>query len=113
MFDKKVAARFKERRQALGMTQEELAEKTHLSVTYISYIERGAAFPRYDTLVDILNCLETSADSIFCDVVNHSVQYRCSSLEEKLLNLTAEERSFVCDMTDSLIKFLRLNHFRK
>lgn len=39
MIDKRIGQRFKECREQAGLTQEELAEKTHLSTNYISTIE--------------------------------------------------------------------------
>ena len=72
MIDKRVGKRIKQRREQLGLTQEQFAEKLGVATNYISTIERGASFPRYEKLVAIINALETSADAIFCDVVTHS-----------------------------------------
>ncbi|HET7375175.1 MAG TPA: helix-turn-helix transcriptional regulator [Anaerolineae bacterium] len=36
-----IGFRIRERRQALGLTQEDLAAKTHLHRTYIGSVERG------------------------------------------------------------------------
>ena len=69
MIDKRVGKRIKQRREQLGLTQEQFAEKLGVATNYISTIERGASFPRYEKLVAIINALETSADAIFCDVV--------------------------------------------
>ena len=58
MIDKRIGKRFKQRREAMGLTQEELSEKTGLSINYISIIERGASFPRCQRLITLLNaCL--------------------------------------------------------
>lgn len=56
-------------RLAKRMTQDELAEKTGLSVTYIGMLERGEKLPAIDTFIDILNALEVSADMILNEVV--------------------------------------------
>ena len=68
MIDKRVGKRIKQRREQLGLTQEQFAEKLGVATNYISTIERGASFPRYEKLVAIINALETSADAVmhFC-----------------------------------------------
>ena len=60
MIDKRVGKRIKQRREQLGLTQEQFAEKLGVATNYISTIERGASFPRYEKLVAIINALETS-----------------------------------------------------
>lgn len=72
MIDKRIGKRIKKCREKLGLTQEDFAEKTGLSVNYISTVERGGSFPRCERLITIINGLETSADAIFCDVINAS-----------------------------------------
>jgi transcriptional regulator with XRE-family HTH domain len=72
MIDKRIGKRIKERREQLGLTQDEFAEKIGLTTNYISTIERGASFPRCEKLLAIINGLETSADAIFCDVIDHA-----------------------------------------
>ena len=46
MIDKRVGKRIKQRREQLGLTQEQFAEKLGVATNYISTIERGASFPR-------------------------------------------------------------------
>ncbi len=104
MIDKRIGKRIKERREALGLTQEELAEKLNLTTNYISTLERGASFPRCEKLILLLNGLETSADSVFCDVLEHSGDYRASALSEKLAELPAEEQKRILDMVELMIK---------
>lgn len=87
MIDKRIGKRIKQARERLGLTQDELAEKTGLTTNYISTLERGASFPRCEKLIILLNGLETSADAIFCDVVEHSISYKASVLSEELNTL--------------------------
>ena len=53
------------RRNKLGMTQRQLADKIPCSLTYISRIENGAK-PSLEVLVRISHILDMSLDSIFC-----------------------------------------------
>ena len=104
MIDKRIGKRIKQRREELGLTQEEFAEKLGLTTNYISTLERGASFPRCEKLILILNGLETSADAIFCDVVKHSSNYRISELSEKMQKLPPDEQKRILDMVEFMIK---------
>ena len=87
-----------------GLTQEELAARTGLSVQYISYVERGKRFPRYDNMVLLLNELKISADEVFCDVVDKSMEHRASYLSEKLFALPSDEKENILDLCELLIQ---------
>ena len=53
MIDKRIGKRIKQRREQIGLTQEQFAEKLGVAPNYISTIERGASFPRYQWFGDI------------------------------------------------------------
>lgn len=67
---------------AKRMTQDELAEKTGLSVTYIGMLERGEKLPAIDTFIDILNALEVSADMILNEVVATGYKVKASVIAD-------------------------------
>lgn len=104
MIDKRVGKRIKQRREQLGLTQEQFAEKLGVATNYISTIERGASFPRYEKLVAIINALETSADAIFCDVVMHSLEYKSYMLLDKMRDLPPEEQNRILETLDFLVQ---------
>lgn len=104
MIDKRIGQRFKECREQAGLTQEELAEKTHLSTNYISTIERGASFPRCERLITLLNAIGASADAAFCDVIACSEKYRTSRLDEKLTKLPPEAQQRILQTMELLIQ---------
>ena len=104
MIDKRIGKRIKERREELGLTQEQFAEKTGLTINYISTVERGASFPRCEKLITILNGLETSADRIFSDVLTASYEYKASLLSEELITLPKEDQKRILNMVELMIK---------
>lgn len=104
MIDKRVGKRIKQRREQLGLTQEQFAEKLGVATNYISTIERGASFPRYEKLVAIINALETSADAIFCDVVTNSLEYKSYMLLDKMRDLPPEEQNRILETLDFLVQ---------
>lgn len=101
---KEIGKRFKENRETQELTQAELAEKVGTSVTYISSVERGLSFPRGDKLVAILNALNSSADSVFCDVVQASAKQRASVLYDMLLDLPSKEQNRILETVEFLIR---------
>ena len=54
---KAIGKRIKEYREKCGLTQEMLAEKTDLTPNYISAVERGISFPRFEKLIAIINAI--------------------------------------------------------
>ena len=91
-------------RERLGLTQEQFAEKTGLTPNYISTLERGASFPRCEKLILIINALETNADAIFCDVLEHSAQYQASVLSRQLGALPPREQKRILEIMELMIR---------
>ena len=60
----KMGERISERRKALKMTQEELAEKINVSIPMISNLEQGKKAIRPENLIKICSVLGLSADYI-------------------------------------------------
>ena len=104
MIDKRIGKRIQKQREQLGLTQAQFAEKLGYSTNYISTIERGASFPRYDKLIAILNSLETSADAIFCDVLDYSTTYQATQILEALDKLPASEQKRILQVTEFMIQ---------
>ena len=104
MIDKRIGKRIKEYREKLGLTQDQFSEKIGLSVNYISTVERGGSFPRYEKLIKIINGLEVSADAIFCDVINNSVEYKENEISRRLSGLPTEEQRRILEMLDLMIQ---------
>ncbi len=55
----------KELRKELGLSQDELAEKTNISSKYLSRIETGQHFPSINTLVKLANALNGELKDFF------------------------------------------------
>ena len=86
------------------LRQEDLAEKSNLSVNYIGDIERGEKLPALDTFITIANALGVSADMLLCDVVTASYEVKDSLLHEKISKLSDKDRARIYDVVDTLIK---------
>lgn len=60
-----IGEKIKNLRLKNNLTQEELADRTELSKGFISQVERGQTSPSIATLIDMLECLGTSASNFF------------------------------------------------
>ena len=88
MIDKRIGKRIKECREKLGLTQDQFSEKIGLSVNYISTVERGGSFPRYEKLIKI----------------NNSVEYKENEVSRRLSGLPTEEQNRILEMLDLMIQ---------
>lgn len=70
MVEKDVGKRIQRFRKKKGLTQEQLAEMINMSPNHLSAIERGVYGVKLDTLVQIINCIDCTADDLFADVIN-------------------------------------------
>jgi len=91
-------------RQQTKMRQEDLAEKTGLSVNYIGMIERGDKIPALDTFIVITNALGVSADVLLCDVVATGYMVKASMLTDQLAKLSKEEQERFFAISDAFFK---------
>lgn len=73
-------------RKQTGITQEALGEQLNMTRKHISVIEAAINRPSLDTLVDIANALNVSADDLLVDSLTHSAS-------------TADPRFTVCFWT--------------
>jgi len=90
MNQKVIGRRIKAAREKKKLTQEQLAELVDLSPMHVSVIERGVKLPKLETLVNIANVLDVSADVLLQDVVNNQTKL-CSSEAFDLINQLPRE----------------------
>jgi transcriptional regulator with XRE-family HTH domain len=60
-----VGARVRAIRNERGLTQAQLAERTHLSLNMIGYVERGIKFPSANTFAKLSKALKVTPDKLF------------------------------------------------
>ena len=92
MDQKAIGRRIKAARERKGLTQEELAEKVDLSPMHVSVIERGVKLPKLETLINIANVLDVSADVLLQDVVNNQTKLFAFEASELILQLRREDQ---------------------
>lgn len=91
------------------MRQEDLAEKAGLTATYIGMIERAEKTPSLESLISILNALGASADMVLYEVLASGYEIKNSLLNDKLAQLSPEEREKIYDVIDTMIAHSKRN----
>ena len=96
---KELGRRVRQQRVMCGMTQEELAEKSGISCSFVGHIERGEKKFSIGTLVSLCNAMKISPnyllqDSLDMEVLNDSVDVgqRNKALFDDLMNVLHEHR---------------------
>lgn len=97
---KQIGRRICERRQALGITQENLAEQMDVSIQMISNMERGNKAVRISNLVNLCEILEISSDYI----LTGKSAAENKPLSEKILYLSDSDKQLVENLVNRLIK---------
>ena len=98
--------RIKEARNKAHFTQEVLAEKADIAVTYLGEIERGEKTPSLDVLISLAESLEVSCDYLLRDSVESGAVYVNADISSKLSGLTRKQRITAEAILDAYIKSL-------
>ena len=88
------------RRKALGLTQEQVAEKIDVSIQMISNLELGRKAIRPENMVKICTALNVSADYL---LFGHNSQEENLELARKIEKLSPEHQHIIELLVDSLI----------
>ena len=82
-------------RKQVGITQEALGEQLNMTRKHISVIETAINRPSQDTLVDIANALNVSADDLLVDSLTHSASTADSEIHRLLLDCNTTEQEIL------------------
>lgn len=89
------------------MTVEELAEKSGIKANYLSLIECGAKKPSCETLIQLLNALEVSADAVLMDSLVDSNGQKARYLNALTEQLSPQDRKYVLDSAEAIAEALK------
>ena len=96
-----IGKRIVERRNKLGLTQEQLAEKGDLTPQFVSYAESGKRAMRPENLMKISTALGVSTDYLLTgDIIDKDMLI----LSDKLKKLTPEQIRTIENIIDECIK---------
>lgn len=100
---KGMGKRIRQKRLSQSLTQEQLAERTNLTVAYIGMIERGERTPSLETFIHIVDELNATADEFLCENLQKGFVVRLAKYEEKLSRLSPEEANKIYAVIDALL----------
>ena len=106
MTKENIGRRIKEARAKRGLTQEQLAERTDITIVYLSELERGVKLPSLTVFVNIAEALHVSTDSLLRDDLETGKEYIYDDLTKKLERLTPKQRIAVAEIVDAYIRNL-------
>ena len=109
MIEQTIGMRIKELRKQKKIPQEKLAEMIGITPNYLSALERGAYNIKLDTLVQIIDCLDITADDLFRDVIKNGYQNKASRLTDAVASLQEDEQNRIFEVLDALIRTARTN----
>ena len=104
MNQKAIGRRIKAAREKKGMTQEQLAERAELSPMQARVMERGAKLPKLETLINIANVLDVSADVLLQDVVKNQTKLYSSEASELIRKLPRDDQRRVLEALRSFVE---------
>lgn len=109
MIEQAIGMRIKEIRKQKKIPQEKLAEMIGITPNYLSALERGAYNIKLDTLVQIIDCLDITADDLFRDVIKNGYQNRSSRLTDEVSSLPEGEQQRIFEVLDVLVRTAKKN----
>ena len=98
--------RIREARMKAKYTQEVLAEKADIAVTYLGEIERGEKTPSLEVLISLTDSLGVSCDYLLRDNIESGSVYVDADISKKLSGLTYKQRVAAEAILDAYIKSL-------
>ena len=79
-----IGRKIKDLRNRNGLTQQELADRTELTKGFISQLERGQVSPSIVTLLDLIECLGTTASEFFKEAEEEHIVFSEEGFFEKV-----------------------------
>lgn len=105
---KLIGKRIKTQRKAKHITQEYLAEKSDLSVGYISQVERGMSKISLDVLYKIADTLDCDITELIMGTSTGQPSYLQDEICSKLDECTEQQKRMVLDFICLLLKYSSL-----
>ena len=82
--NEKIGRKIRDLRNRNGLTQQELADRTELTKGFISQLDRGQVSPSVVTLLDLIECLGTTAADFFKETEEEQVVFSEQGYFEKI-----------------------------
>lgn len=97
-----IGARVQRIRKTRGITQEKLAEELHVSVGYVSQIERGITKANLEMLSSICYVLECDLCELLGGTVREQTTYLDEEIYSKFQHLTTKQKQVAVRIIDAV-----------
>jgi len=84
------------------LTQEQLSEKLGISLKYISRIENGNNGVKTQTLINYMNILGITPNTIYSSFIDNEIILKDIQISEKISSLSDEKKDFLNSIIDLL-----------
>lgn len=98
--------RLRKHRKDRKLTLDQMAELVELSPNYLGDIERGKKFPGTETLIQIVNVLDISADELLKDSVNKADYIIDDELHRMMAQLSPKKKAAAVRILQATIESL-------
>ena len=102
---KALGKRIREKRNELGISQAKLSERCNKTPALIGIIERNDKHTSIETLVNIANALNVSADYLLCDSIKYKNTDYIEKTSELLSDMDEKEIEYAYDMLNNFRDF--------
>jgi len=99
-----IGKRIKRHRKKAGLTQERLAEKLDISVSFQSRLERGAAKISLEKLVQTADCLNIPVSQLITGTKENSDDYLNADIHKITKDFNAEKMKLLLEIADVIAK---------
>lgn len=96
-----IGQRIRKFRKAYNLSQEQLAEKVHISVTHMSHIETGNTKLSLPVFVDIANALSVQTDELLYDMPQNNKTTMKQEINEILDSCSMHDMHILLDLLRS------------
>ncbi len=102
-----IGARITNKRNELGLTQEELAFASNVSQSTVNKIEKGKTKAELTSLVSIANVLQMTLDELLCGSLNRSVPIYQKEFADLIQDCSAQELRLLIEVSTGVLAAFR------
>jgi len=102
------------RRKALGLTQEQLAERSGLSTNYVARLEIGSNTPSFPTLVALADALGSQVSDILAIRSDYTWLNEAQEIAQAIEPLDGRDIEYVLSQLQTTVSYIKaIKHERK
>lgn len=106
---RQIGYRIKEVREQNNFSQAELAEKTELSVSYISHIENAKRKASLESIIRIVNALGITIDELLAGVQMHNPTAYQTDIDILMEECSENEKRFIFELIKASVDAMHKN----